>query len=251
MIAVMLFQLIGCSNTLWYDVQEDDKGYYIDIKGVNRVRTSDMCINYLTDLEFDSLKELKNTLKPFRFTQKQLETMDMFFRDKEGKVRIPYFDKFYFPVFPAEYEYNKVHLDSTSYSFAFSLDDNVDWVVVEIPDEIGYQNLYDYYYDSFYTDANIIEHNFEETKNADIYYYNNQSDSEEVTFKRVRYTLKNDSKTLIVDETYNLGISNDIPYEIKIFGEQDGVKFFNYLYKLSFQPSEDWLLGIGLEECLD
>ncbi len=268
MILVLIFHSTGClNNKISYKVLTDDKGYYIDIDGVSTSDPDGYSIS--ASLKFDSLKDLEDTLKNFKFTPSQLRHMAIVFsKDEDGKIRIPYFDNFYYPIYPGEYKYGNLGLKSDSYSFYFRVDGEI-MVVMAIMTDSAYVNAYEWYYDSFYTcedinnenrNVNIIEHVFDEERNADVYYYNHKhkDNSEEATFKRVRYTLKNDSKTLIVDERYRLvstnemvSVSDEIPIDIRIFGEQDDQKFFSFIYDIQERPSEEWLLGVGIEKYVE
>ena len=87
--------------------------------------------------------------------------------------------------------------------------------------------------------------------NKDVTYYSTSFGK----FKRVRYTLNDNGRSLIVDREYRLQInhdfleaSKDIPSAIEIYCVEGDLRYYIGLTGFVEDPTDAWLLQFGMEK---
>lgn len=112
-----------------------------------------------------------------------------------------------------------------------------------------YEYEYKRFYDDFYDRVTVKRRKNVEERNAEVIEYTSRYGDE---FMRIRYTLSEANRTVIVDEVYavnssRLPSSETVPRTIRIFGVDNGVCYYVAMHGLTERPSEEWLLSFGME----
>jgi len=208
----------------------------------------------LGSVKFSSVEEFKKTVEEKSFDRSQLSIIyKSFSKNSEGMIKICNIKDLRIPQVASEVEYSAFHWRGETYSYYLQSSSGVNGYFHCYTDEIYEQYYATEYVDFFSQDTiRVTKEEWEEERNADIYYYS----TSQASSKKIRYILFNEAnnETLIIDEKYILSLSSNllptsesVPYSIEIYGGKSGSRFVIYLNGFTERPSVEWLMQFGTE----
>ena len=248
----LITSFIGCNETAQsndnarYKFQKNENKFYliIDDKTIEEIESNiDVGMSQQASIQFDSIDEFVNTVKSGKLNDHQLAIANKTFKKDSNGIIVCDFDNIKIPVHPDEFECQAVYWSGELYSFYLETSD----------DEIAYYHYlskekYNYQYENDYLTFFDIEGvSTVETvygKEGTEYYYSTAKGK----MKKIRYTLTEGNKVLIVDETYRLDmeddslpVSDDIPYRITIYGSNSNDHFTIDIFEPDNKPTVEWI----------
>lgn len=241
--------LCGCSS-LPDHLEKENGEYYLLMESNEVTHPDDSCFYPVYPVVmFDSIEEMKNDIESLNFTEEELEAIETFDRDEEGRIMICDLDLLYQPVFPSDLPEYRVEWTGVNYAFLFghSGDPNRVWF------ELTSQEYYEREVGNLLDEDNYAEmtSQSEEDRNATVYYYTvplyDEGVHTDVERKRVIYTYDKDGNTFYVYEYYDVA-SNPAPKYIDVYGTVADKYVHLYVSNLTVRPSIEWLSSFGLEK---
>ena len=241
--------LCGCSSLP--DHLEKENGEYYLLMGSNESTDPDDNCFYpvYPVVMFDSVEEMKNDIESLNFTEEELEAIETFDRDDEGRIMICDLDQLYQPVFPSDLPEYRVVWKGVNYGFLFGYVNDPNRIEFELTSQEYYErevgNLLD--------EDNYAEMTpqIEEDRDATVYYYTatvyQDGVHTDVERKQVLYTYNKDGNTFYVYEYYDVA-SNPAPKYIDVYGAVADKFVHLHVSNLTVRPSIEWLSSFGLEE---
>lgn len=237
-----------------YDIFEKNGEFYVafDQATLSESFISQNC--QLGSVTFSSVEEFKKTVEEKAFSNSQLLIMYKAFpKNSDGTIKICDVNNLRVPQLPEDLEYGGVSWIGENYSYLLQSSGGIHGSFHCYTDDVYKRNYIEEYEELFSRDTiRLTGRDWEEERNADIYYYSTSTASS----KRIRYTLHNEAnnETLIIDEQYVLSLnhnllptSDTVPLSIHIYGGRSGSHFVIYLTDFTERPSVEWLAQFGTE----
>ena len=228
-----------------------DGKYYVEFDNVSIYEDVDNCM--VANLEFASLKEMKDTVTKGLLSRGEKIVIAMAFPRDENGILFCDFDNLYAPVLPTGVRADGVLWAGDTYSFGFHFDDRA-FGYLHYYTESVYYDIFQREYEDFF-DRDLIT--VTETKTLDdgkvATYYSTSSGK----FMNIRYSLTKEDKTFIIDKSFclyhRLGTSfglpeasATVPSDVTIYCIDDNGYYAVDLFHLTKDPDDSWLLDFGL-----
>ena len=203
---------------------------------------------------FSDLGKMKAVIEQGKFTEAQIKAIKTFSKDANGKIKILDPNNLYEVTTPEGFKRNYIAWRGKYYDMDYVHEYNEDTFM-------GIHVMNDGYYERSYEEDHkplgtfLDEQADDPERNAKVY----SGVYGDVIEKYVVYDIVENGKTLHVLEKFMLGvkpgvdptfwedeISETVPYYVKIWGEQDGVKFTVGLFYPKTRPTLAYLSQFGL-----
>ena len=248
LLVILLLALSGCSKEVevlsndQYRIMEKGGQYYMELHkpvGSSSGNALEGTAQAPYNIQFSSLKELKNAITEGKFTEKQLAHMqENFPRNKSGNVLLCNVNKLYNAAVPEGVEVGSIHWYGDNYSFMLNEDGRLNFCS---------KNAYDEFMSSMEVNADavsIVDETTTSDRNAKVVEFKNLLGEPR---KRITYSFTANTKTITIAEEYHLDESEAVPYRIKFCGTDNGVYFTGYMYGFTERPSYEWVTSFGLK----
>ncbi len=233
-----------------YTLKSENGEHYIVFDDISKYEKNDGSSGMIMgELEFSSMRELKDTVTNNKLSDYQKKTVARAFkRNDSNEVLTCDFNNLYVPTTPAEASIDSVYWSGQSYAFSMLFADNACGYLYYITRD-SYDNLYRSEFEDFFENKliNISEIDDSEEGKTVIYYSTSTGH-----FKRIRYTLQN-NKTMVVDKKFCLEINHDmaeasdtVPQSVNLYCNEGNSWYRLYLYNLTTDPTDEWLLDFGI-----
>jgi hypothetical protein len=203
---------------------------------------------------FSNLSQMKTAIEQGKFTESQIKAIKTYKKDASGKIKICDLNNLYDATVPDGFGREYIAWNGTSYNMDYVHENGITFMGVDIFDLASYEKSYKEEFSK--VSQKYALSTTEPERNAEVYV----GTPGKVTYKYVRYTIVDGNKTLNVLEIYYVGvregvanpeiytqyICEDVPNNIRIWGEQDGVKFTVGLWYPKERPSMEYLSQFGL-----
>lgn len=208
----------------------------------------------VTGITFESLADMKRTIKNNSFTRSQAAIIKTSFKKDENGIKICDPDKLYQPMNVNGLNYTGVCLGGEIYAFFIHFAGDLHGMFIYHSKE-DFDKHFKYAYTDYFEHGNVTITSVVDGHYGNVptkeYYYTTVSG----VLKEVRYTLNVNGKTLIVNESYCLQmddgivpVSETVPYTVNIYGTDNGVNFSMFLCDFTSRPTVEWLSQFGVEE---
>lgn len=243
-------------NSMDYKLVEQSGQHYIVFDNISDYDYEDEESSQIdSGLEFGSLAEFKNTVTSGKLTDRQKRVIATSFqKNEQGMILICDFNKLLEPQMPNDCKVEWVYWEGEGYSFYISTSYEVFGFVHNYTQD-QYNYLYNRNFEGLFDRPNI---HVTEIINTD--------DGKTVTMyrtfagdlMRIRYAYENGQKTIIVDESYwlemsdeTLPTSNTVPISITMYCTEPGAYYAVDLFGFTEKPSESWLYEFGMKPYVD
>ena len=225
---------------------KDENGCYVVIDDLYKYQTS-LGGMQLAYIPFDSIEEFYNTVNSGVLDNSQKELIAWAVRVYSNN-RTCDFKNLYEPILPQGCDVLSVGWYVSYYSF-YIKKSNEFLGYIQILNEEGYNQLYVRDFENIIGENDTVTH----VENIDgietIYYYRSSH-----SYKNVRYTLQSGNKTVIVDKKFDMGVSEIVPLDIKLYCVENGNYYVVNLKQIYEDLSDELLREFGLkryvnEEC--
>ena len=242
---------VGEETVMDYSIIDHDGEHIIVFDDISTYQKSQSSHMVVGELSFPSMKDFKESVTEGKLTKSQKEVMARFIKDENGNIPACDFNNLYVPKVSNDCSVNGVSWEGgNEYDFSLSFDEGGNGFVQYLT-ESRYNSIYEERYGTFFERKNINVTASERLDgNKDVTYYSTSSGD----FKRVRYTLNDNGRSLIVDRAYRLRInhdlleaSKDIPSSIEIYCVEGDVRYYIWLTDFVEDPTDDWLMQFGME----
>ena len=209
----------------------------------------------LATVIFSSTKEFKDTVVKGKLSDDQKAVIASSFpRSVEGRIKICDFSNLQEPNLPSDTMVDGVSWAGDSYSFSFVSSSDVFGFFFYYDTKEQYEKIYKEEYEGFFERDNITITKIEESNEKVTTYYSTSASES----KKVRYTLKRENKTVTVEETYRLkmsdsifALSDTVPSNVKMYCVEDGKFYVISISGLRTAPNEEWLLSYGIKKYVE
>ncbi len=195
------------------------------------------------DISFRSLDEMKNAIINDTLTILQKSYIYSNFSKDQHGVYICDLDVLFSPGLPKDMRVEGVDFLGLTYSFKIVSDGEV-YGCISLTDEAGLNSALSS--DPLYSDGVYMEElEHIDERDATVFIYNANG----VRYKRIEYTLENDTGKLIVkeDHTYNSnGEQNNAPDVVYIYGNSNDVFYVAELKGFIKRPDTEWLKNFSM-----
>ena len=208
-------------------------------------------------IDFKSMDEFIKTVKSGNFTRGQYDTMiDFFKKDEIGRIKICNIDKTYEPVAPKKFSTTGVYWQGEKYSQTIQAVEDW-WAQFTVHSKESFESRSEFYWKRY-----GFGREFDKSKKyPDYAEVNYQTDVVDVKLKR--YTLETNVATyekasaktqMYIEEKYylrsespNFPTSNEIPYLIQMFVENDDLQYEVRIDGIKSPVTPEWLMQFGLK----
>lgn len=243
---------VETENTDPYEIRVDDNmvfikdenGCYVVIDDLYKYSNSSYGGSQLAYIPFESMKKFKDTITNGLLTDSDKELIAWAVRVYSDNKTCD-LNNLYEPIMPQGSNAGEVGWYVDYYSFNIRKDE-VYKGHIKVFTENDYNTFYIRDYENFLDEKDTVT----KVENIDgvetIYYYWSH-----YSYKNVRYTLQSGNKTVIVDKKFDLGKSETVPYDIKLYCVEGNKYYIVNFDKVYEDPSDDWLLQFGLKRYVD
>lgn len=235
-----------------YSIIKENGSYYIVFN--DKEQAESYGDSQSATVDFESIKEFKDSvIKGLLKDWQKATILSAFPKDKTGILSCD-FNNLYEPVTPGSV--SGVYWSGETYAFGLKLDDNTFGVLQYLTAE-NYSRIYQSEYENYFNADTITVTSTELIDNGEksITYYKTYASD----LRQERYTLKDGSKTIVVDKRYVLTTiyedlvqtSDTVPANIKIYCQDGDIYYIITLHKLIKDPSDEWLLQFGMKRYID
>lgn len=197
-------------------------------------------------VNFDSIAQMKQAIETGNFDENELRNISRFETVEDGKIPICDLSDLYAPLVPESFVTDYVFWEGTSYTCWFDETDDVAICQFELisaeqfeEERERLENL------EKNSKATLLSVSEEPERNAKVFTYSGLLERKTVD---VVYTIKRESKTLLIREHYS-GPSeevSDTPESIVIYGVHNGDYFMAVVSRPKERPSVEWLSAFGV-----
>ena len=203
---------------------------------------------------FKSVNEFVSALKKGEFPSGELPAINRFEKDELGRIKICNPDKIYEPLSPKEFSPGVVFWSGESYSFPLN---GPHYAIIYVNKNEIYQRNFKEQWENFYGLGKIEK--TESKDNCTETYFSTSVGK----FKAKKYKLQKDVSTyekssqkaeVFVIELYRLEsnkshhtTSSTVPIEVRMFVQNDDLKYEVYLTDLTKATTPDYLMQFGLK----
>lgn len=235
-----------------YSAVGNNGNYYISFKDSLEESEDSEAIPYLT---FSSIKEFKDTVLGGKLTEQQIRTINSFAKNEAGEILTCNLNNLQTPKLPKGVSASNVNWGGQFYYFSLSANDGASGTLGDFTYNKDAYNNYLSDYEKVLNSDNIT---ISKTELLDgdktVIYYSNLAGS----FKRVRYSLYDGNKTLIIDKEFVLqinhsllNVSETVPSRVSLYCVDGEKSYIIRLYDLTEDPSDEWLLDFGLTKYVE
>lgn len=244
---------VETENTDPYEIRVDDNmvfikdktGCYVVIDDLYKYQTdsshSGMKLGYIP---FETMKDFKDTITKGLWNDGHKDYIAWAVRVYSNNKTCD-LNNLYEPIMPQGSIIYEVGWNLDSYYFMIGKDD-VYFGFLNVVSEENYNDIYVRDYENFLDEKDTVT----KVENIDgvetIYYYWSH-----YSYKNVRYTLQSGNKTVIVDKKFDLGKSETVPYDIKLYCVEGNKYYIVNFDKVYDDPTDEWLLQFGLKRYVD
>lgn len=243
---IILLSLVGCSSKGKIVVENGEYYLVLNTKGSKASDDSSSSGNEVAYfINFSSLSELKNDFETMNFTEEEFETINKM-AGGGRKVRIPDLSKLYEPVVPNGHSLKHIGWGGLDTIFFYYYYDNntredVWWccplTVTKYEDKLkDWERLYG---------LEILSQEREEERNATVYHLEGRPN------KIILYSIVDGDKTIRVREEYLSSGDPNVPYEVSLLVNDNGLCYLAQLTKLMERPSVECLSSFGVKEYVE
>lgn len=265
LMATMIFS--GCSfskqkhrdiQLAGYTITDHDGVFYLNFHKENESESeANESGVVVTGLLFESLGEMKETIKNSKFTESQLEIIKSAFPKTDKGILLCDAEQLYEPTTPVGFSAKTVYYAGGE-EYSFAMTDSAGGTEVRFSHHSSavYADRYTSEYENFLQNDQIefIRQETEGERNSTVIYYRTGV----AELKSVQYTIRLQEKILYIQEEYvlkshnsNLNVSEKIPFNVRVFGRQGDKYFEVYCNRLDTRPSIEWLSAFGLKPFSD
>ena len=218
---------------------KDENGCYVVIDDLYKYQTS-LGGMQLAYIPFDSIEDFYNTVNSGVLDNSQKELIAWAVRVYSNN-RTCDLKNLYEPILPQGCDVLSVGWYVSYYSFSIKKSDEFRGYI-QILNEEGYNQLYVRDFENIIGENDTVTH----VENIDgietIYYYRSSR-----SYKNVRYTLQSGNKTVIVDKKFDMGTSEIVPSNIKLYCVENGNYYVVNLNQIYEDLSDELLREFGLK----
>ena len=236
-----------------YTIIEEDGNYYIVF--TNELKLNSYGESQMATVDFETIQDFKNKVTKGLLTDAEKATIATAFRKNENRIFSCNFNELYEPVLPSGGEVEGVAWKGENYSFTIEFDNNVfGFVHYYTPEQ--YNHMFEYQYENLFNKDTITITRTEQIGDGQkiaIYY-----ETFAGKLMNIRYTLQRGTKTIMVDKTFRLAMSNgaletssSVPSMIVLYCI-DGEEYYGIdLHNFSEDPSDEWLMQFGMTQYVE
>lgn len=204
-------------------------------------------------ITFESLADMKRTIKNNSFTRSQAAIIKSSFPKDENGIKICDPDKLYQPTMPIDLHTSSVYLSGEFYSVSVATTNLSLYGQAHFWSKEDFESRWNRRKDyTYYSDTGVEKDETVEGIPAKAYYCSTNV----CDIKLLVYSMELNGKKLRIIEDYILRADADsdliasatIPDIVRIFGEEQGQYYEYYLSGFSTKPTVEWLSQFGVEE---
>lgn len=247
-VTLVITLLSGCSSDGIKLVSEDGQFYLVlsNLAGIEQTQSQS---EEAPAIKFASIEEMLNDISTGTFTTEEKEQLVRFKQDEQGRTILFDLDKVWEPVYPSNYDEISVIWNGSSYSFT-----GVDSTISKLWDPFIIISK-EYYAEQTekiknwdqYKTCNSVTTEERDGIEVTVYDYNARNELEPDYYRKCVYTLSDDSKELLISETYDPDIDLQTPTSINIYGKSGEAYFNVYVMAFTNRPSPEWLLSFDIK----
>lgn len=234
-----------------YSIVQRDGQYYLvfDDPSIYKNLVNGKSHLMLAVPHFDSVKELRDTV-----LNGKLNAWDKYITlsgHQKEKIGVPICDFYhlYVPSLPQGGSVGGVSWGGETYSCSIDFENGISGYY-RFDTEDGYNQIYASEYEAFFDRELITVTKKGQTEDGkEVTYYSTSAGE----FKRIRYSLSDGKRTMVVDEDYYLKldrtedpVSDTVPASIRLYCMEDNLYYDIYLSGFTEKPAESWLLEFGI-----
>lgn len=210
--------------------------------------------------EFRSLSDMQNRIKSGKIAPYELS--GLYYQSTDHILTICNLNKLYDLVAPEEFSYSRIVLWGEEYEFAADSSSVTGSIVCTTADI--YEQALKHHTDYISTqNRSVIAQTTAEDRNARIVYSKNKSSAyKDKLYRDIFYEIQTQTQTLYIRESsileylpgvhtedalMQLDISNSVPEDVYIFGNNGTNCFYAELQGFTERPSVEWLSSFGLK----
>lgn len=205
-------------------------------------------------VEFATMKEFKDRVTKGLLTDSEKEMVAKFEKDSTGAILTCDFNNLYAPTLPDGVALRYISWQGEFYDFYFAGEDGgYGWLTYAT--ESQYYGRYQKRYLNFFDRDTITVTKRETLEDGKMVFYFTTSTGH---LMKQRYSLTAGDKTIVVDKTFrlqmddlNLQTSSTVPSDIELYGTSEEGYWYISLYKLTEDPTDEWLTSFGLQKYVD
>lgn len=247
---VLLFTSCSSKN---YEISKVNDKYYITFDLEEDSKNTDENVSSMMTFadypDFLTVSEMRAGIASGEIPRDELVAIRAMAREQGGTLEICDIDNLYDVVLPEGVQVTKVSWEGKSYSFYLKTD-SIKNCYLSCYDRYSYEYNFDRMFQDFPNPETITDLKQISDRNATEILYQT-SDSEK--FKLLRYSKEVNGYMLHIQECYILSCdleftpdSEDAPYYIDIFAENNNSCFYVGLTDLDVRPTLEWLTSFSL-----
>lgn len=260
LILALCVGLLSCSAPKDYVTDSDykiiskDGKYYIVFDDISVYEISipeDINISMLGTVQFESMKDYKETVTKGKLTEDQKVTIVSAFTKDENGILCCDFHHLYVPTMPTGGIVDGLSWSGSTYSFSVKPDENI-FGYVHYDTKSDYDRAYLSEYETFFDRDLVTVTETEQLDGDKVATYYSTSSGE---FMRLRYSLSDGDKKIVVDKAYRLKMcdtsiptSSTVPYQVDLYCVENDTYCVVQLFGFVENPTDSWLLEFGLAE---
>jgi len=204
----------------------------------------------IANVSFPSMKNFKYSVTKGLLTDSQKRIMATSFKkNADGSIKSCDFNNLYVPILPETGNTNKVGWSGQSYSFPLSFENGISGTLSCLT-ESQFESKYQMdYVDVLNRETTTITKTESLGDGKTAIYYTTSTGN----LKRIRYSLIDGDKTIIVDKNFRLKMddpkletSDTIPSNIRMYCTENGQNYYISLYGFTENPTDSWLSKFGI-----
>lgn len=241
------------SNQADYKIIQKNGEYFILFDDLSTYQEDAQLVQVAT-ISFDSMKEFKDSVTKGQLTEGQKKIMaNSFQRDSAGAIMVCDFNNLYVPTLPEDGSVNGVVWSGQAYSFGLGFDNKIyGWIKPQT--EAQYDERYQNDYIDFFENDKITVTKTETLEDGKVATYYSTSAGQ---LMNIRYTLKTDNQTIVVDKRFCLQMdspvptSATVPLRVELYCTSEEGFYYVYLSGFAEDPTDEWLASFGLQKYVD
>ena len=246
---------ILCSNEK-YTISLTGEKCYINFANGNDASPNEG-YSQVGSIDFPSLTEMKNHFLNNQLTAEQMLVIRCAFADETNGIRLCNLNALFNPTIPDNVLTDTVTLKGETYYFTLSSE------IVTGALTVATESVYQFHYDRDFKDID----EYQITRQEDSVLNGSPCKIIEYTvpgngdqYRDVYFTISDGEKTLDIEISYCLKnskltagrpVSENIPWRVLIFGQDNGQYFYAYLRDFTIAPTVEWLTSFGVTPYFD
>ncbi len=237
-----------------YTITEINGKHYLNFSDGNEWNYDDignMDYNEVATIDFNTLSDMKYAIENNTFNKDQIRKIKRDFKRDVNGIEIINTNELFMPAIPLELTCEKYCWQGNNYGGLLLSKDDMN-CSFRISYDKTYNNVFKSEHEKMISNELITITSIKQQKirglSATIYeFYTDISVSREIW-----YEIAVGNKTLYVIEwyllvSYDMPCSETVPYQIKLYGNENNCGFYYYLFDLDELPSIDWISSFGIE----